>query len=478
MLYRKGFTELSGLLSEKKVSSKEIAQSYIKRIEDIDKKINVYITFDADRLLKEAGLSDQRRSRGEALSPFDGIPVAINDNICTSGIKTTCASKVLENFIPPYNAVVYDKLLEKGMIALGKTNLDEFAVGSSIGSSIFGPTKNPYDINRSPGGGSGGSAAAVSAFMAPASIGTDTGGQSAAFCGVTGIKPTCGRVSRYGIIGFDSSLGQAGIFGRNLKDSASLLQIISGYDEKDSVSINREVDISPDNISKNIKGLKIGLIEDCFNNIDAETRRLIEQRIDELKKSGAEIKSINLKYTEYAGQASYLIGIAEASSNLAKFDGVGYGFRTENVTDLSSLYVKTRSEGFGSDIKKRTILGTYALSSKYYDAYYLKALKARTLIINDFKDAFTRLDAIIAPTTIGPAFKLGEVADDSRMYMPDALSISANLTGMPVLSTPAVLNKDGLPIGIQIMGNYFEEQKIINISAVIEEICGEIFPSL
>ena len=479
MLNTKGFTELLELLSEKKVSSKEIAQSYIKRIEAIDKTINAYITFDADRLLKEAELSDQRRSKGAALSPFDGIPVAINDNICTSGIKTTCGSKILENFIPPYNAAVYDKLIEKGIIALGKTNLDEFGVGSSTESSIFGPTKNPYDINRVPGGGSVGSAAAVSAFMAPASLGTDTGGQPAAFCGVIGIKPTCGRVSRYGIIGYDSSLGQAGTFARNSKDSAALLQIISGYDEKDSVSINREVDINPKNISKNIKGLKIGLPEDCLNNTDGETRRLIEQRIDELKKSGAEIKSINLKYTKYVSQISYLIGIAEASSNLAKFDGVGYGFRTANVTDLSSLYIKTRSEGFGSEIKKRIILGTYALSSKYYDAYYLKALKSRTIIINDFKDAFTQLDAIIAPTTLGPAFKPGEMPDDSlQMYMPDALSISANLTGLPVLSVPAGLNKDGLPVGIQIMGNYFDEQRIINIGAVLEEICGEISPSI
>jgi aspartyl-tRNA(Asn)/glutamyl-tRNA(Gln) amidotransferase subunit A len=318
--------------------------------------------------------------------------------------------------------------------------------------------------------------------MAPASLGTDTGGsirQPAAFCGVTGIKPTYGRVSRYGIIGFASSLDQVGTFGRNVKDAAALLQISSGYDKKDSVSINREVNIDPEGITKNIKGLKIGLPEDCLGNIDSETRKLIEQKIDELKKSGAELKSINLKYASYALPVTYIIGAAEASSNLAKFDGVGYGFRTENVNDLSSLYVKTRSEGFGSEVKRRIILGTYALSSGYYDAYYLKALKGRTLIINDFKNAFAEVDVIITPTTLFPAFKLGEMNNDPlQMYMSDSLTISANLTGIPALSTPAGLNKDGLPVGIQIIGNYFDEQKIINISAALEEICGEISPSI
>ena len=482
MLYRKGFTELSVLLSEKKISSKEIALSYIKRIEDIDKTINAYITFDGERLIKEAELSDQRRSKGKELSPFDGIPVAIKDNICTSGIKTTCASKMLENFIPPYNATVYDKLLEKGIIALGKTNLDEFAMGSSTETSIFGATKNPYDNNRVSGGSSGGSAAAVSAFMAPVSLGSDTGGsirQPAAFCGVTGIKPTYGRVSRYGVIGFASSLDQVGTFGRNVKDAASILQIISGYDKKDSMSIDREVDINLNDITKNIKGLKIGVPEDCFKDIDDETKKLIERRIDELKKSGAGVKSINLKYTAYASPVSCVIGSAEASSNLAKFDGVGYGFRTGNVNDLSSLYVKTRSEGFGPEVKRRIILGTYALSSGHYDEYYLKALKSRTLIINDFKNAFADVDAIITPTTVAPAFKLGEkTGDPLQMYMSDILTISANLTGIPALSAPVGLNKDGLPVGIQIMGNYFDEQKIINISAALEEICGEISPSL
>ncbi|MCL2154444.1 MAG: Asp-tRNA(Asn)/Glu-tRNA(Gln) amidotransferase subunit GatA [Leptospirales bacterium] len=482
MLYKKGFTELSVLLSEKKVSAKEIAEIYIKRIEDIDKTINAYISFDGERLLKEAELSDQRRSKGEELSQFDGIPVAIKDNICTVDIKTTCASKMLGNFIPPYNAAVYDKLLAKGMIALGKTNLDEFSMGSSTESSIFGATKNPYDTNRVSGGSSGGSAAAVSAFMAPVSIGTDTGGsirQPAAFCGVTGIKPTCGRVSRHGIIGFASSLDQVGTFGRNVQDAAALLKIISGYDKKDSVSINREVDIDARDITKNIKGLKIGLPEEYFRDIDSETGKLIEQRIDDLKKSGAELKSINLKYTQYASPVSYIIGAAEASSNLAKFDGVGYGFRTGNVNDLTSLYVKTRSEGFGDEVKRRIILGTYTLSSGHYDEYYLKALKSRTLIINDFKNVFNQVDAIITPVTLSPAFKLGEKnGDPLQMYMSDNLTISANLTGIPALSTPAGLNKEGLPIGIQIMGNYFDEQKIINISAVLEEICGEISPSL
>ncbi|MCL1832933.1 MAG: Asp-tRNA(Asn)/Glu-tRNA(Gln) amidotransferase subunit GatA [Leptospirales bacterium] len=477
MPYRKGFTELSLLLSEKKVSSKEITESYIKRIEDVDKTINAYITFDRERCLKEAELSDKRRSKGEELSPFDGIPAAVTDNICTGGIKTTCASRMLEDFIPPYNASVYDKLLEKGIFALGKTNLDEFAAGSSTESSIFGATKNPYDTGRVSGGNSGGAAAAVSSFMAPAALGSDIG--SAALCGVTGIKPTHGRVSRYGVIGYASSLAQAGAFGRNVKDAAALLRIISGYDGKDSVSIDREVDIDENNITKNIKGLKIGLPDDCFKNIDSETSRLIEQRIDELKKSGAEIKPINLKYIDHALSAAYIIGIAEASSNLGKFDGVGYGFKAKNANDLSSLYFKTRSEGFGNDIKRRIILGTYALSSGYYDACYLKALKGRTLIINDFKDAFTKVDAIITPATLSPALKPGDIsADPIHSYMADTFTASAALTGIPALSTPIGLNREGLPIGIQIMGNYFDEQKIINISAALEELCGEISPSL
>lgn len=482
MLYRKGFTELSGLLYEKKVSAKEIAESYIQRIRETDSKINSYITFDGDKLLKEAVISDSRRAAGGTMSAFDGIPVAIKDNINTSGIRTTCASKILENFIPPFNATVYDKLLEKGIIALGKTNLDEFAMGSSTENSFFGPTKNPYDTARVPGGSSGGSAAAVAAFMAPASLGSDTGGsirQPAAFCGVTGIKPTYGRVSRYGLVAFASSLDQIGTFGRNVRDAAALLQIVAGYDNRDSTSINRNMDIDAGRVIPDIKGLRIGVPDEYFLGINDEIKGRIEQKIKELEKLGALIKPISLRYTEYAIPVYYLIATAEASSNLARYDGVRYGYRSADATDLSSLYLKSRSQGFGKEVKRRIILGTFSLSSGYYDAYYLKALKGRSLIINDFKKAFSLVDAIISPVTTTSAFRIGEMSSDPlQMYMSDILTISANLAGIPALSVPAGLDSSGLPVGMQIMGNHFEEQKILNIAAAVESICDEISPSI
>lgn len=482
MLYRKGFAELSKLLSEKKTSSREIADSFIKRIKETDRTINSYITFDQEKLLREADISDARRAAGKQLSPFDGIPVAIKDNINTTGMRTTCASKILENFIPPFNATAYEKLLEKGIIALGKTNMDEFAMGSSTENSFFGPTKNPYDTSRVPGGSSGGSAACVSAFMAPVSLGSDTGGsirQPAAFCGVTGIKPTYGRVSRYGLVAFASSLDQIGTFGRNVADAASLLGIVSGHDNRDSTSVNRDVDIDAGRINPDVKGLKIGVPQEYFNAINDEIKQRIEDKIRELEKLGAVIKPISLKYTEYAIPVYYLIATAEASSNLARFDGVRYGFRADDLKDLSSLYVKSRSQGFGKEVKRRIILGTYSLSSGYYDAYYLKALKGRTLIINDFKKAFSEVDAIISPITTTTAFKIGEMASDPlQMYIADILSVSANLAGIPALSVPAGLDSKGLPIGLQIMGNHFEEQKIINIAAAVEKTCNEISPSI
>ena len=482
MLYKKGFTELSKMLSEKKTSSREIADSYIKRIKETDTKINSYITFDEERLINEALVSDKRRDEGKAFSPFDGIPVAVKDNINTAGIRTTCASKILENFVPPYNAGAYEKLLAKGIIALGKTNLDEFAMGSTTENSFFGATKNPYDTSRVTGGSSGGSAASVSAFMAPASLGSDTGGsirQPAAFCGITGIKPTYGRVSRYGLVAFASSLDQIGTFGRNVEDAASLLQIISGYDNRDSTSVNRDVDINPEKLLRNVKGLKIGVPEEYFQGIDSDISERIEQKIKELGRLGAEIKPISLKYTEYAIPVYYLIATAEASSNLARYDGVRYGYRAGDLKDLSSLYVKSRSEGFGKEVKRRIILGTFSLSSGYYDAYYLKALKGRTLIINDFKNAFSEVDAIISPVTTTSAFKIGEMSNDPlQMYMSDILTISANLAGIPALSVPVGLDSKGLPIGMQIMGNHFDEQKILNIAAAVEDICDEISPSI
>jgi len=480
MLYTKGIKELSLLLNKKEVSSEEIVSSFIERIKIKDKVINSYITIDEQLLLQQAKESDRRRAQGKALSPFDGIPIAVKDNINTKGVRTTCASKILENFVPPFNATAYEKMLNSGMILLGKTNMDEFAMGSSTENSYFGPTKNPYNIERVPGGSSGGSAAAVSAFMAPGSLGSDTGGsirQPAAFCGVTGIKPTYGRVSRYGLVAFASSLDQIGTFGKKVEDAAILLQIISGYDSKDSTSVNREVNIDYSKINPDVKNIKIGVPEEYFKGIDSEIKSNIESKIAELEKLGASIVPISLKYTEYAIPVYYLIATAEASSNLARYDGVKYGYRSQNVTDLLSLYTKTRSEGFGKEVKRRIILGTFSLSSGYYDAYYLKALKGRALIINDFREALSKVDAIVSPVTTTTAFPIGDMTDDPlQMYMSDILTISANLAGIPALSVPTGLDSKGLPIGLQVMGNHFEEQKIINIAKAVESICNEISP--
>lgn len=480
MLYKKGLNELSALLSEKKISSKEIADSLLKRIKEKDNNINAYITVDEEGLLRQAAESDSRRASGKALSQYDGIPVAVKDNISTAGVRTTCASKILENFVPPFNATVYEKMLGAGMLLLGKTNMDEFAMGSSTENSFFGPVKNPYDSERVPGGSSGGSAAAVSAFMAPASLGSDTGGsirQPAAFCGVTGIKPTYGRVSRYGLVAFASSLDQIGTFGRNVQDTTSLLQVIAGYDKKDSTSINREMDIDAASINREVKGIKLGVPAEYFTGIDGEIKSLIEKKIKELEKLGAQIVPISLKYTEYAIPVYYLIATAEASSNLARYDGIRYGYRSPDVKDLASLYTMTRSTGFGKEVKRRIILGTYSLSSGYYDAFYLKALKGRALLIEDFKNAFSSVDAIIAPVTTTTAFKLGEMSDDPlQMYMSDILTISANLAGIPALSVPAGLDSHGLPVGLQVMGNHFQEQKILGIAGALENICDEISP--
>lgn len=480
MLYRKGLNELSALLAEGKTSSKEIAESFLKRIKEKDSSINSYITIDEENLFRQASESDSRRVAGKALSIYDGVPVAVKDNINTAGVRTTCGSRILENFVPPFNATVYDKLLANGMVLLGKANMDEFAMGSSTENSYFGPAKNPYNTERVPGGSSGGSAASVSAFMAPASLGSDTGGsirQPAAFCGVTGIKPTYGRVSRYGLVAFASSLDQIGTFGRNVRDASSLLGIISGYDKKDSTSINRPVDIDPSKLNPEMKGVKIGVPAEYFKGIDADIKTLIEKKISELEKLGAGIVPISLKYTEYAIPVYYLIATAEASSNLARYDGIRYGYRSGDAKDLSSLYTLTRSQGFGKEVKRRIILGTFSLSSGYYDAYYLKALKGRSLIINDFKNAFSSVDAIVAPVTTTTAFKLGEmVSDPLQMYMSDILTISANLAGIPALSVPAGLDSKGLPVGLQIMGNHFHEQKILDIALAVENICDEISP--
>ncbi len=481
MLYEKTLSELSELLQRREVSSREIVSEYINRTKVIDDKINAYITFDEERLLREADESDKRRGNDAALSKYDGIPIAIKDNICTKGLRTTCGSGILRDFIPPYDATSFHGTKRMGFVTLGKTNMDEFAMGSTTETSFFGPVKNPHDLSRVPGGSSGGSAAAVSAMMAPAALGSDTGGSirlPASFCGVVGIKPTYGRVSRYGLVAFASSLDQIGTIARTVHDAALLLEVISGVDAYDSTSLDREVDFIGES-AVDVRGLRIGVPDEYFSGASPDIKDAINAVVKKLEEGGAGIENISLKYTEYAIPVYYLIATAEASSNLARYDGVRYGYRSPNVKKLTELYEKTRSEGFGKEVKRRIILGTFSLSSGYYDAYYLKALKGRTLIINDFRNAFSKVDAIITPTAPTTAFKLGEkLSDPLEMYLTDILTISANLAAIPGISVPVGKDRNGLPIGLQIMGNHFQEKTILNIARAIEESCGSITPDI
>jgi aspartyl-tRNA(Asn)/glutamyl-tRNA(Gln) amidotransferase subunit A len=481
MTTEKGLLELTSMVKAGEITCEKITQSYLDRIKEKDSDIKSYITVNEDAI-KEAKKADQRRQKGEEISPFDGIPVAVKDNINTMGLRTTCASHILKDFVPPYDAGSVEKLKEAGMVILGKTNLDEFAMGSSTENSSFGPTKNPHDLTRVPGGSSGGSAASVAARLAPVSLGSDTGGsirQPASFCGVVGIKPTYGRVSRYGLTAFASSLDQIGTFGNSVDDAAQLLALISGYDKRDSTSVDRPVDFAPSDLSDDVKGMVIGIPEEYYRGVNDEIKSAIDEKIELLKEQGAEVKLVSLKYTDYAIPVYYLIATAEASSNLARFDGVRYGTRSKLSENLSSLYLKSRSEGFGTEVKRRIILGTFSLSSGYYDAYYLKALKGRTLIINDFKTAFKDVDVLITPVTTDSAFKIGEMTNDPlKMYMSDILTISANLAGVPGLSMPIGKDSKNLPIGLQIMGSHFKESTILSIARVIEKSCETLHPNM
>ncbi len=481
MPFEKTLIELVNDLENNTTTSVELTQAYLDAIKKNDSKYNSFITIN-DNALTEAKESDSRRANNVALSKYDGIPIAIKDNICTENILTTCGSKILENFIPPYNATSYLKLKENGFITLGKTNMDEFAMGSTNETSNSGPVLNPFDTEHVPGGSSGGSAAAIAARLAPLALGSDTGGsirQPAAFCGVVGIKPTYGRVSRYGLVAFASSLDQIGSFGRNVTVAAAALEVISGHDKQDSTSIPHPVDFSADDISSDLTGMTIGVPDEYFQGVNPEISDLIKLKIEDLKKHGAKVEPISLKLTEYAIPVYYLIATAEASSNLARFDGVRYGHRSKNIQNLQELYFKSRSEGFGTEVKRRIILGTYSLSSGYYDAYYLKALKVRSLIINDFKEAFKKVDAICAPVTTTTAPKIGELTKDPlEMYMSDILTISANLAGIPGMSVPVGLDSNTLPIGMQVMCNHLEEQKMLNIAKAIEEESEIPIPTL
>ncbi|MGB2692208.1 MAG: Asp-tRNA(Asn)/Glu-tRNA(Gln) amidotransferase subunit GatA [Thermodesulfobacteriota bacterium] len=466
--------EASELLKKKELSPVELTQSILERINKIDDNLNSYVTVLAEKALESAKKAEEDITNGNYLGPLHGIPLGLKDIFITKDITTTCSSKMLENFIPPYDATVTEKLLNSGAVIVGKNNMDEFAMGSSTETSYFGPTKNPWDIERVPGGSSGGSASATAASLCLGSVGTDTGGsirQPAALCGVVGMKPTYGRVSRFGMIAFASSLDQAGPITKTVEDTALILNAISGHDPKDSTCLNIPVPDYTKSLKSDLKGLKIGIPKEYFvDGMDKDVENSSRKAISAMEELGAEIVEISLPHTEYAVLTYYIIAPSEASSNLARYDGVKYGFRAEGAESLRDMYFKTRAQGFGNEVKRRIMLGTYALSSGYYDAYYLKAQKVRTLIKNDFDEAFKNVDAIVAPTTPEVAFKIGEKTQDPiKMYLSDVLTIPCNIAGLPGISVPCGFSSDGLPIGIQVLGKPFDEETVIHVAHAYEQ---------
>ena len=472
-MHRKTIAELAQELHAKKISSKELTQLFIKRINELDKKLNSFITVTEEHALQAAQAADQQLAKGQA-TVLTGIPIAHKDIFCTDGFKTSCGSLMLDNFIAPYDATFVKKLKNAGTIMLGKTNMDEFAMGSSNETSYYGPVKNPWDLARVPGGSSGGSAAAVAACLTPAASGTDTGGsirQPAALCGLTGLKPTYGRVSRYGMIAFASSLDQGGMLARTAEDVAILMNAIAGFDEHDSTSIDHPVPDYTKTLNDPIKGLRIGLPKEYFSEgLNPEVAKAIESAIKEYEKLGATVHEITLPNTHLSAPAYYVIAPAECSSNLARYDGVRFGYRCKNPKNLEDLYKRSRSEGFGSEVKRRIMIGTYVLSAGYYDAYYIKAQKVRQLIRNDFVEAFKKVDVILSPTAPTPAFKIGEKASDPiSMYLSDVYTIAVNLAGLPALSVPAGFVNQ-LPIGMQLIGNLFGEAKLLNVAHAYQKV--------
>ncbi len=469
-LYNLTACQLKKLIAEKKATPSEITGSVIDRIKAVEKKVHAYAFINEAGARAAAAALDSSKPDG-ALS---GIPIAIKDNICVRGEETTCSSKILKGFKPPYDATVIKKLREARAVFLGKTNMDEFAFGSSCETSCYGPTKNPWDTSMIPGGSSGGSAASVAAGEAVMALGSDTGGsirQPAAMCGVVGLKPTYGRVSRYGLIAFASSLDQIGPIAKDVEDAALLLKAIAGYDEMDSTSVDVAVPDYTKSLVADVKGLKLGVPKEYFiAGIDKNVSKAVSDAIALLKGLGAEVKDISLPHTEYALSTYYIIAPAEASSNLARFDGVQYGFRARDPKDLIDMYVETRSQGFGSEAKRRILLGTYVLSSGYYEAYYLKAQKVRTRIKEDFDKAFKSVDCIITPTSPTAAFKIGEKLEDPlSMYLSDIFTIPANLAGIPGMSIPCGFSQRGLPIGLQLLGKPFGEETLFRVAYTYEK---------
>jgi aspartyl-tRNA(Asn)/glutamyl-tRNA(Gln) amidotransferase subunit A len=458
---------------EKEITATALVEAFYAKIAAEDGAIGAYLTLCQERAYRQAARIDALADKGDALAPLAGVPVAIKDVFTTQDVRTTAGSKILENFIAPYDATVVARLEEAGAIVLGKTNCDEFAMGSSNENSGFYPVRNPRDPSRVPGGSSGGSAAAVAAGTAVASLGSDTGGsirQPAAFCGVVGLMPTYGRVSRYGLIAFASSLDHPGPFGKTVKDVAILLQAIAGRDPLDSTTADVRVPDFCGQIGKPVEGMKIGAPLEYFEDgLDPEVRAAVEIGMQELVNAGAEIIPISLPHTPYAIPTYYVIATAEASSNLARYDGVRYGLRSGEAKTLSEMYRRTRDAGFGSEVKRRIMLGTYVLSAGYYDAYYLKAQRVRSLLARDFEEAFAKVDAIVTPTTPTPAFKLGEKKDDPlAMYLADIFTVTADLAGIPGISIPCGKSREGLPIGMQVLGKHFDEATILRVAHVAE----------
>ena len=466
--------ELQDKLKNKELTISEITKAYIERIEEKEKDVQAFVTILKDDAIKKAEEIQEKKEKKEIQGEFVGIPIGIKDNICTKGVKTTCSSKMLENFVSPYDATVMEKLKKENIINLGKLNMDEFAMGGSTEYSYFKKTKNPWNLNKVPGGSSGGSAAAVAANLVPWALGSDTGGsirQPASFCGVVGLKPTYGLVSRYGLVAFASSLDQIGPITKDVKDCAMLLNIIAGHDEKDSTSANVEKKDYTKCLKNDVRGLKIGVPKEFFGEgINEEVKSSLKEAIEKYKELGAKVEEFSLDIAQYALATYYIIACAEASSNLGRFDGIRYTYRAPEYKNLKELYKKTRSEGFGPEVKRRIILGTYVLSSGYYDAYYKKAQQVRTLVMNEFNKAFEKYDVILTPTAPTVSFDIGSKSNNPlEMYLADICTVSVNIAGLPGISIPVGVDSQGMPIGMQLIGNKFCEETILNTAYTYEQ---------
>jgi len=471
-LYQLSIHELQEKIKKGDVTATQVTQSVFDRIDAVEDKVRAYIRLMKDEAFAAAANADEDIKKGD-IKPLTGIPIALKDIVCTKGHITTCGSHILHNFVPPYDATVVEKLRDAGAIFIGKANMDEFAMGSSTETSYFGPTRNPWDLERIPGGSSGGSAAALAADECIASIGSDTGGsirQPAALCGIVGMKPTYGRVSRFGLIAFASSLDQIGPFTKDVEDCAIMMNVLAGYDPKESTSVNAEVPDYRQFVGRDIRGWKIGIPKEYFiEGIDPEISAAIKKAVTVIEHSGGQCVDISLPHTQYCVAVYYIIAPAEASSNLARYDGVRYGFRATDVRELLEMYKESRRQGFGAEVKRRIMIGTYALSAGYYDAYYKKASQVRALIKKDFDEAFKQCDVILTPTTPTAAFNIGEKTDDPlQMYLSDVFTISTNLAGIPGISVPCGFTSGGLPIGMQFLASHFEEGKLIQIASVYE----------